>query len=203
MASPPDDKKLPEELMPASQPPTFKDIEITPELHAYALDRWPDVSDSMRAFRVRQTIWTRFMAMLPHPDDPSRRKVGGAQPGSGGRTKRIGTTLMEAVRERQDEIVNAAFSAIDDKNDPGLRHKAAMNLAKLEREERMLEMAEDEHARKSAEELQREAAAMIAEMVRKGDVNLNDIIQGSATEVSTSDADVVPEPEPESRQIAS
>lgn len=180
-----------ESLMPAEEPAALAEIVLDERHLAYARKRWPDASERMQHYRVRQAIWIRFQTAKPHPDDPTRRKVGGVQPGGGRRvTKQVGAALVEAAQARQKEVIDAAFAPLSNGNDPMDRHKAAMNIAKLEREERAMEIVEDEYARKTNEDVLKEAAAIFVEMVRNGELSLDDI----------ADADVVDD---DQRQIAS
>lgn len=172
-----------ETLMPAEQPASLAQIELTERHLAYAQQRWPDASEKMQQYRMRQAIWVRFEHAKPHPEDPNRKKLGGPQPNSGRRVqKRIGEALVEAAQMRQKEIVDAAFAPLEPGNDAMTRHKAAMNLARHEREERAMDIVEDEYARKTQEDITREAAEVFAQMIRDGELSLEDI-EGTATEI--------------------
>lgn len=175
-------------LMPQDAPEALGEIELTEAHLSYGEKRWPDASDSMRRYRVRQVIWVRLQHQQPHPDDPNRKLLGGPQPNSGRKTanKEIGRALVEAAQSRQKEVVDAAFSALDPREDASLRHKAAMNLAKHERDMAKEEREADLYARMTDAEVRRGFAEMLADMVRNGDLSIEDIgdiIDGTAEEI--------------------
>lgn len=166
-----------ESLLPEEDPPTFQDIVIDERHRRYAAQRWPSESLKMQEVRVKQAIWARVRHRQPHPDDPNRRLLGGPQPNSGPKvTKRTGQAIVEEAQKRQKEITDAVFAPLAESNDPMIRHKAAMNIAKHERDERAMDITEDEYARKTTDEIRREAAQMFAQMVRSGELSLEDIV---------------------------
>lgn len=173
-----------EAWMPAEEPATIADIALTVPLLNYARRRWPDASEKMQHYRVRQAIWAKFKHRQEHPDGSGRKLLGGPQPGSGRKpTKAIGAALVEAAEQRHKEIVDAAFSALSPDNDPAVRHKAAMNIAKHAREEAREAREADDYARKTDDEIRRETARMFAEMIANGELSVDDIIDGTASEI--------------------
>lgn len=186
---------LPAEL--PKEPPKYADIVLTPEQEREAREQYPDVSEKQAIHRKKLSV----LATLKHQYvDPTtgRAVFGGPQPNSGRKaTKRIGEALVEAAQGRHKEIVDAAFAPISQGNDPMERHKAAMNIVKHEREQAKLDMAEDEFARKSEDEVRGDAVNLFVKMVMNGDLSLADIAaaanknsaEGSAEEMT--DADVV------------
>ena len=148
----------------------------------------------MQQYRVRQVMWAIFEHDKPHPEDPNRRRLGGVQPRSGPKTaaKQLGKNLVERAQNRFKEIEDAAFAPLHPSNDPMDRHKAAMNLAKLEREERQMEIIEDDYARKTEDEVRGEAALLLLGMVKKGQINLADLVPDDDEIV---EAEVVQQPQ--------
>lgn len=188
----PDVVPFDESLMPAEMPGALADIQLDDRHLQYAATRWPDASESMRRYRVRQAIWAKFKHAQPHPDDPSRRLLGGAQPGSGPKPKlRLGAALVEAAQERQREVIDAAMSALRPGVDPAVRHKAAMNLAKHEQNERSLEIVEDDYARRTDADIKKDFASRLATMIRDGELSMDDINSLAAEKAGIADAEVV------------
>lgn len=188
----PDVVPFDESLMPATEPEKLGDIVLDERHLAYAAQRWSDKSASMQRYRMRQAIWARIQHSKPHPDDPTRSRLGGVQPGSGRKpTLRLGQAMVEAAQNRQREIVDAAFSALKPGLDEGLRHKAAMNIARLEREERQLEIVEDEYSRRTDDDVKRDFASRLADMIRKGDLSMDDIQDLAKAKQDVTDAEVV------------
>jgi hypothetical protein len=157
--------------------PTLADIVLTPQESAEADRRWPDDEEKKRYLRMRQSVLARLKHSIVADPKTGRRLFGGPQPSNGGgyKMKTLGATLVHAVQDRQQEIVDAAFSPLARGNDPMDRHRAAMNLAKFEHEQRQQEILEDEYERKSAEEIKSEAVEMFLEMIRSGDLSLDDL----------------------------
>lgn len=85
------------------------------------------------------------------------------------------------------EVRDAAMSVLDPKVDPVHRHKGAMNIAKLEQKEREMAIVEDEYARKTAEEVHADATALFVEMIRSGELTLEDIVDSTASDVDPDD----------------
>lgn len=167
-----------ESLMPAEQPAELALIQLDERHMEYARARWPDASERMQQYRVRQTIWVRFEHRKPHPDDPTRRRLGGPQPNSGRRvTKAIGAAIVEHFEGRQKEVLDAIAAPLDPNSGASAmeRHKAGMNIAKHAREERAMEIVEDEYARKTDDDVALEFAREMAQMVRSGELSLQDI----------------------------
>jgi hypothetical protein len=177
-----------ESLMPAEQPEEMRLIELDERHWEYARRRWPKASTEMQAYRMRQSIWVRFEHQKPHPEDPNRRRLGGPQPNSGRRVnKRLGEALLEEAQRRQKEVIDAAFAPLSEDNDDWVRHKAAMRLAEHEREERKMEIIEDDYARRTDDDIRKEAAAVFLEMLASGEISLEDLsagtVDGDAEEV--------------------
>lgn len=172
--------------MPAEEPSALAEIVLSSQLLDYARRRWPDASARMQQYRVRQAIWAKIQHRKEHPDGTGRRLLGGSQPGSGRKpTKAIGTALVEAAESRQKEIIDAAFAPLSPENDNLFeRHKAAMNIAKHAREEAREAREADDYARKTDDEIRRETARMFAEMIRSGELSVDDIIDGTAVELA-------------------
>lgn len=184
-----------ESLMPAHEPAALGDIALTEQHMAYAAERWPDVTEKMQAYRIRQAIWARFQISKPHPDDPTRRLLGGPQPNSGPKAKKaIGAAIVEEFEGRQREVLDAIAAPLDSDSGatPMERHKAGMNIAKHAREEQREQREADLYARLTEDEVRRSYAKMIADAVKSGEISMEDIFEGTATEVPA-----------EQRQIAS
>lgn len=166
-----------ESLMPETEPASLGEIVLDDRHLRFAVARWPSETPRMQKYRVRQAIWARIQHRKPHPDDPGRRLLGGPQPGSGPKMRRrTGQALVEEAQKRQKEVIDAAFAPLAEDVDPMQRHKAAMNIVRNEREERVLDIAEDEYARKTTDEIRREAAQVLADMVRDGEIKIEEII---------------------------
>lgn len=184
---------LDDSLIPDEEPSSLSEIQLTEAHMRYAMQRWPDVTPKMRQYRMRQAIWAKFQHMKPHPDDPGRKMLGGPQPNSGRKpVKAIGTAIVEHFEARQKEVLDAIGSALDPTVDPAIRHKAGMNIAKHAREEAREQRDADEYARSTDDDIRRQFAKMLADAVAAGEITVEDIIEGSATEILD-----------ESRQIAS
>lgn len=175
-----------------SEPPKYADIELTPTQLEEARAEYPELSDKARIHRKKLSV----LAKLKHQYvDPAtgRAAFGGPQPNSGRRaTKRIGEAIVEAAQSRHKEVVDAVFAPIDANSgaDPMQRHKAGMNIAKHEREERLLDMAEDEFARKTEDEVRNDAATLLAKLVMSGKLSMDDIKKGQEKPIDVESEDI-------------
>lgn len=181
------DDQLPAEL--PADPPKYADIELTSEQIEEARKRYPDASEAKAIHFMKLSVLANFKKHYTTPD--GRRLFGGAQPNAGRKaTKRIGEAIVEAAQGRHKEVVDAAFSALDSKEDASLRHKAAMNIARHEREERVLDMQEDEFARKTEDEVRSDAAKLLTALVQDGKISLDDIIKGQKVDAETDGEEI-------------
>lgn len=181
-----------EALMPAEKPATVSDIELDVRHWEYARERWPDVSESMQAWRMRQCIWARFKHAEPATDDPNRRAFGGPQPRSGRPKKSIGEAIVEHFQSRTREVINAIAAPLD--KDSGAtameRHKAGMNIAKHEREVAREQREADLFARLTEAEVRENAALELIKMIEDGDVKMEELqalLQGETITVEAED----------------
>lgn len=200
--------KFDRSLMPSEQPDGMLDIELTEPLMDYARRRWVDKSEAQRAYYVRKMVWQIWETQKPHPDDPGRRKFGGAQPKSGpSREKRaIGRAIVEHFEGRQKEVLDAIGAPLSPNSGATVmeRHRAGMAIATHAREESKEQREADAFARLTDDEIRLAAAQEFVGMLRAGDVTLDQLermLKGEpdADEaIDIDDADVV-----EQEQIAS
>jgi hypothetical protein len=187
-----DNDQLPAEL--PTEPPKYADIVLDEGQIAEARRDYPDVSEGKAIHYKKLSILAKMRHAYVDPST-GRHFFGGPQPNSGRKsTKRIGEALVEAAQGRHKEIVDAAFAPIakDSGADPIQRHKAALNLAKLEREERALDMAEDEFVRKTEDEVRSDATKVLAKMVATGKLSLEDIVRSQRIDAD-AEAEEIPE----------
>jgi hypothetical protein len=175
--------------------PKYSDVILSPEQIKEAQEIWPDAKGKtpeaklalqIRNMRMRILNQMRHQIILPD----GRRAFGGAQDTRPKHKKRIDESLIEAADNRVQEIIDAAFSALDSKLSPEIRHKAAMNIAKEAREVRKQQVIEDEIARASGEDLTLMAAEILAERIQAGELSIEDIFKSGKKE-KIIDADVI------------
>ncbi len=164
--------QLPERVSSGNVIPKLSDIVLTPEDEAKAAERWPDATEKKRNLYMRQSILATLRHRLPAQDGSGRRMFGGPQPGSGRKKAELGNSLVDAATSRLPEILDALFSPLGPGNDNNDRHKAAVNIIREVRKDREADMRADELERASKEELVKEAAAILAEMARNGDIQI-------------------------------
>lgn len=153
--------------------PTYHDIVLTPEQVEESRERWPDVPESQQLHNMRMSVWAKLRYQIEADPSTGRRVFGGAQPG-GGRKRELGNSLVETAERRQDEVMNAIFSALDEKLPAADRHKAGINIVREVRKDREADMREDAIDAASREDLLAEAVKILAGMVRSGEVDLSD-----------------------------
>lgn len=175
-----------ESLMPAEEPAELAGIELTEAHMVFARRKWPEASEKMQAYRMRQSIWVRFQNRKPHPEDPGRKLLGGAQPGSGRKRAPIGRAIVEHFEARTKEVLDAIAAPLDPHSDATSmeRHRAGMNIAKHAREEQKEQREADDYARKTDDEVKLEFARMLADMVRNGELSADDIIEGTFVDIT-------------------
>jgi len=198
---------LPARLSIEGRMPQYEDVVLTAEQVEEAKREWPTktiyrrgpdgrkVVDRVVELTEREQISrmkTRILTKLRHEVvvDPvtGQRAFGGVQRGNGTiKKKRLDEQLVEAADRRQQEISDAFFAPLSPDNPAMDRHKAALNISREAREIRKLELAEDDLERASDDEVRREAAKVIAEMFRNGELKPDDL----ADIISISDADVI------------
>jgi len=123
----------------------------------------------------------------PHPDDPTRRKFGGPQPGSGRpRVKRASTRAAEAAAENAQQIIDAFKRGVNSA-DERTALMAAEKWLNVEREEAGLQMDEQ----RLLEDMSR---ADLIEMLAKGFAALGDagVIDVHAVDAQDEDDSVNP-----------
>lgn len=134
---------------------------------------------------VRRVLWAHYLHSQSHTEDPGRAMFGGPQPGSGNTKNRsIGSAIVEHFEGRTKEILDAMAAPLGPGNDVMDRHKAAMNIAKHAREEAKEAREADQYDRMTDDEVRREFAAMLAKAVRDGEISIEQIIEGSAVEIT-------------------
>jgi len=153
--------------------PVYQDIVLTPEQVVEAQQRWPDETENQQRHYMRKSILAKLRHSVVLDPSTGRRAFGGAQPGSG-RKRELGNSLVDTAERRQDEIMNAIFSALDDKLPPEVRHKAGINIVREVRKDREADMREDALDTAAKEDLVSEAAKILAAMVRSGEIDLSD-----------------------------
>lgn len=155
--------------------PNYWDIVLTAEQIEEAAREWPDVSQKRQLHYMRSRIYAKMRHSIVLDPVTGTRAFGGVQAGQGAKKKRVDESLVAAADSRVQEIIDAAFSPLSDKNPAMDRHRAAMNLAREAREVRAMEIQEDDLAKSSGEDLAVEAASIVAAMIRNGALDLNDL----------------------------
>ncbi len=184
-----------EQVQVADRVPKYADIILTAEQIEEARVLWPAPKNSkgevvtdpekqerMRRHYMRMKIWYKIRHDTIVDPKTGRRAFGGFQPKSK-KAQRIDEKLVAAADDRSSEIIDAAFSALDPKNESWIRHRAAMNISKEARAIRELEIKEDELEKASSDDLARETAQILVEMIRKGEIdvaNISSFIDGEA-----------------------
>ncbi len=155
--------------------PTYHDVVLTPEDEAAAAERWPDVSEKMRLHYMRQSILAKLRHQFAAQDGTGRRIFGGPQPGAGRKKAALGNSLVDEAANRQREIMDAVFAPLSPNGNTAIdRHKAAINIIREVRKDREVDMRADELERASREDLIKQTSEILAEMVRNGDISLDD-----------------------------
>lgn len=164
--------------------PRYEDIVLTAEQVDEARATWPDAAPGHQLHWMKSRILVKLRHEVVVDPMTGRRAFGGPQPGS--KPKRIDESIVEAADNRRQELIDAAFAPINGGAGvtPMDRHRAALNIAREAREVRAMEMQEDELAKASGEDLEREVAKLLLEQIRSGKLDLASI-SGFA------DADVV------------
>lgn len=187
---------IPDDLLPAEPPEREAEIEVTEQHMEWARKRWPDASDRQRSNWVRKSIMTKMMGRRQHPDDPNRSLFGGAQPRSGPKPmKALGARLVEEAESRYNELRDALWAPIPlgSQASDMERHRAADVIIKHVREEKKELREADAYARLTDDEARREYAKMLAEMVKTGDLSMDDIMASVVDGSAVEDADVIDE----------
>ncbi len=134
-------------------------------------ERWPNHTPAQRDQYDR----LRIQALKRHASqevDPvtGERSFGGPQRGSGRpRKDRAIHRLMEELQgDLQDDLVNAIKAGLSKKAGIHTRVKTAKIVYDLEREERKLQIAEEQHAEKTEEELREYLAEKLAKLQARG-----------------------------------
>lgn len=166
--------QLPARLTSGTDLPRFADVVLTPEQEVEAAERWPDASKKKQIVNMKHSIVATLRHKIVADDGTGRRVFGGPQPGSG-RPKRLDETLVAAAESRQKEIIDAAFAPLSPGNPAMDRHRAAMNLAREAREVREQERRDDELDGASKDDLIKGATAVIAELLRSGEISVDDL----------------------------
>ncbi len=164
---------LPDRVVNGGAVPEYGDVVLTPEDLVAAAERWPDASPAKQRHWMKQSVLAKLRHQVVVDSTSGRRAFGGVQPGSG-RKKAMGDSLVAVADSRLKEIMDAIFSALDPKLAPEIRHKAGINILREVRKDRELDLKEDELDRASREDLVREAAIIMAEMARNGEIDLSD-----------------------------
>lgn len=163
--------------------PTYADVVLTADQVREAQETWPDRTEREQERNMKMRVLNQMRHEIIVDPATGRRAFGGAQDTRPKAKKRVDESLVEAADARVQEIVDAAFSALDPRNSPEVRHKAAMNITKEAREVRKHQIEEDELERSSNDEVKLEAARLLADMMRKGELKPADF--------DLTDADVV------------
>lgn len=118
----------------------------------------------------------RELHAQPHPDDPTRRKFGGRQPGAGRpRKPRVSEIVAAAAVEHADEIVAALLAGVTDASNPDRRSRAADRWARLALQDAAFAdktgstaEPEFEFAQRSRDELEAEAIHVLQRLLDQG-----------------------------------
>lgn len=158
------------------------DRELTEEELAEARRDWPDVSERRQRHYMKMRLRARYLHSIPHPDDPTRRCLGGAQPNSGAKKQKLGEALVEyAEREQTQKRVRDAFDAgLTARDDPALRVKTAVALARAVRDEDVLTMRREEIQRDvdktPLDEVKRMLTEGLLRQIDRGDITPTDLM---------------------------
>lgn len=166
--------QLPARLSHPQEVPRYEDVVLTDEDLRAAAERWPDASEALRRHWKKQSILATLRHRVVVDPATGRRSFGGVQPNTG-KKRAMGDSLVEVAEERRSEIMDALFAPLDPKgNTPMERHKAAATIIREVRKDREVDLREDELARASREDLEREGASILADMIRSGQITIND-----------------------------
>lgn len=152
--------RLPDDEIQRRLDEALERVRMTPE---EALERWPELDQSARDVKQAQSEMARAKHAVVVDDETGQRLLGGPQPNSGPRDRR---SLLEQVAhlandERQQEVVDALFAPLSDKEAAAVRGKGA------ERISRMVVAHEDEQ-RKNRDELRKLSKdELVSELVKQ------------------------------------
>lgn len=176
------------------------DRELTPAELEESRASWPGLSEAKQKAYMKARLRANFLKTQPHPDDPTRRRLGGHQPAVSEKHKRVAEYIVEQAEEHRKKIWDAFESGLDAKDDPRIRVKAASELVKITQTEEAISIRREEIAREldkqPLEEVKRMLAEGLAKAIERGDVDPSDIaslfgvkqkaIDGTATELDAA-----------------
>ena len=139
--------------------------------------------------RERRRQRALAMHAQPHPDDPNRRRFGGAQPNSGPRRqKRASEVAAERIARHGNLVADVFISAMQPGKPDAIRMQAARSAVEIEHKERELQLKEDrELDGRSDSELIGMLVQGALKLAASGAVKMDDVIdlpQSAVTEVT-------------------
>ena len=157
----------------------------------------PEIS-SQRAEQLREQA--ARLHEQPHPEDPTRRRFGGPQPGSGRPKKpRPSELAAEAAHRHWDKLEEALLAGVEHGSGEA-RARAAERWLRLTVQDAAVELraraedrADDRFSAMTDDEVRREFASMLGEMVRTGELSprevfgelaIGDVVDGVAVDLN-------------------
>jgi hypothetical protein len=172
-------------------------IELTAEQIDEAAKRWPELSEAEQHRRMTLSVLAHQRHQQIADPATGRRVFGGPQPGSGRRSKKRAAEAIAELAQgnRQKEVIDALFSGLDQGNSASVRAATAKKIIDIEREERELQLKEDEFDGQSKDELKGMLAKGLVRMISNGELSVQDLMQAASesdkAESEIVDADVV------------
>lgn len=170
-------------------------IELTPEQLDEAKERWPELDAAEQAKRMKLSV----IAKARHAQiaDPltGRRVFGGPQPGSGRKSKKRAAEAIAELAQgtRQKEVIDGLFSGLDKNNSAAVRVSTAVKIVAIERDERELQLKEDEFDGQPKEELKAIVLKGMLRMLQRGDLSMADIAKAAMEDDDVIDVTAVEE----------
>jgi hypothetical protein len=167
-------------------------IELTPEQIAEAAERWPEHPEAEQRRRMNLSLIAKARHAQVADPTTGRRVFGGVQPGSGRKSKKRAAEAIAELAQgtRQKEVIDALFSGLDKGNSAAVRVATANKIVAIEREERELQLKEDEFDGQPKEELKGIVLKGLMRMVKQGDLSMSDIAKAAMEEDAEQNATI-------------
>lgn len=175
------------------------DREPTEEEMAEAAARWPDKSAAQQRHYMRLAWRAEYLHSIEAQDGTGRRAFGGPQPNSGRKPRvRLGEALVDWASDptTQKKVKDAFEAGLEDKDNPGVRVRAASQLVKAVQGEEATELRRQELQREidkaPLDDIKQIVAENLLKQIASGEIDLQALI---GTQQKVIDATVVGEEE--------
>lgn len=167
--------------------PSYDEIVLTQAQIDEMRERHPDASDGRVVWHAKMSVMAKVRHRLERNEDGSP-KFGGAQKGAGRPSKRLGEAFKDWADENHTKIIDALAAGLDKNEDPGKRHKAAVNILKQRLAEDKIEMKERAFEGLNREDLTTAFVSAFAKRIKDGDPQAKAMLQAALASIASGDA---------------